>query len=632
MPRPFDALRSPEPSSSPSSPDEACNPQRLKLIAKFLSATLLVAVLGKSLAIAAPVIQKKASPESAGMSGEPMRILIERFTADRNSVSAVYTDQLSPATIARVTALDRDARQQLEQIKFDALDQEGKVDYLLFAHYLTQREHERAIDQKQWASTEPLLPFAATIFALEDQKRLMQRPNMEQTAAQLNDAIKKLKALQPKDNPPSNPNTDASKAPRPSHTESERIVAFRAAEETAALRDRLHAWFEFRNHYDPEFTWWVAKPYQEVDEALKTYSTYLREQVAGISPDDKSSVIGMPIGRDALLAQLKDENIPYTPEELIAGANVEMAWCKREMLKASREMGFGDDWHAALEKVKKSYVDAGKQPELIRDLALEGEQFAEQQNLVTIPALAKETWGMDMMTPEHQLVNPFFTGGDKITVSYPTDSMEYDQRMMSMRGNNIYFSRATVFHELIPGHWLQEFSEARYRPYRALFDTGFWVEGNALYWEMTFWDHGFHKTPEQRVGALFWRMHRCARVVFSLSFQLGKMTPGEAVDYLVSEVGHERDNAVAEVRRSVNGSYDPLYQCAYLLGALQFRALHHELVDTGKMTDRAFNDDVLHENVMPVVYLRAILNHETLTRDWSPEWRFLDEAFSVVKQ
>src|ERR1019366_5455011 len=89
--------------------------------------------------------------------------------------------QLSPATIARVTALDRDARQQLEQIKFDALDQEGKVDYLLFAHYLTQREHQRAIDQKQWASTEPLLPFAATIFALEDQKRLMQRPNMEQT-------------------------------------------------------------------------------------------------------------------------------------------------------------------------------------------------------------------------------------------------------------------------------------------------------------------------------------------------------------------------------------------------------------------------------------------------------------------
>ena len=31
----------------------------------------------------------------------------------------------------------------------------------------------------------------------------------------------------------------------------------------------------------------------------------------------------------------------------------------------------------------------------------------------------------------------------------------------------------------------------------------------------------------------------------------------------------------------------PLYQSAYLLGALQFRAMHRELVDSKKMTDRA---------------------------------------------
>jgi uncharacterized protein (DUF885 family) len=373
----------------------------------------------------------------------------------------------------------------------------------------------------------------------------------------------------------------------------------------------------------------MDKPYHEADDALKAYASYLREQVAGVSAEDKTTVLGMPVGRAALLAQLQDENIPYTPEELIAAAKVEMAWCQKEMLKASRELGFGDDWHKALEQVKTRYVEPGKQPELIRDLAIEGEEFAEKNNLVTVPELAKETWRMEMMKPENQLVNPFFTGGDKITVSYPTDTMEYDQRLMSMRGNNIDFSRATVFHELIPGHWLQQFSEGRYRPYRTLFDTGFWVEGNALYWEMVYWDKGFHKTPEQRIGALFWRMHRCARVIFSLSFHLGNMTAQQAVDYLVSEVGHERDNAVAEVRRSVNGTYDPLYQCAYLLGALQFRALHHELVDGGKMQDRAFNDAVLHENVMPVAYLRAILSHEKFTRDWSPHWRFLPEPAAV---
>ena len=59
------------------------------------------------------------------------------------------------------------------------------------------------------------------------------------------------------------------------------------------------------------------------------------------------------------------------------------------------------------------------------------------------------------MTPERQLVNPFSTGGDLITVSYPTSGMSHEQKLMSSRGNNPHFSRATVFHELIPCHQLQ---------------------------------------------------------------------------------------------------------------------------------------------------------------------------------
>jgi hypothetical protein len=60
--------------------------------------------------------------------------------------------------------------------------------------------------------------------------------------------------------------------------------------------------------------------------------------------------------------------IPYSPEELIGIANKEFAWCDAEMLKASREMGFGDNWKAALEKVKNTYVPEGQQPEMIMGL------------------------------------------------------------------------------------------------------------------------------------------------------------------------------------------------------------------------------------------------------------------------
>ena len=171
---------------------------------------------------------------------------------------------------------------------------------------------------------------------------------------------------------------------------------------------------------------------------------------------------------------------------------------------------------------------------------------------------------------------------------------------MSMRGNNIPFAHATAFHEMIPGHFLQFYMSARYHPYRRAFETPFWHEGNALWWEMLFWDKGFDSTPEERVGALVWRMHRSARIIFTMNFHLGRWTPQQCVQSLIDNVGFDPDNATAEVRRSFDGSVGPLYQSAYLLGALQFRALHHELVDSKKMTDREFHDAILHENSMPV--------------------------------
>jgi Bacterial protein of unknown function (DUF885) len=291
-------------------------------------------------------------------------------------------------------------------------------------------------------------------------------------------------------------------------------------------------------------------------------------------------------------------------------------------MRASHDTGFGDDWHAALEHVKDMHVEPGEQPEAIRRLALEGIDYVESHDLVTVPQLAKETWRWEMMTPERQLVNPFFTGGDVISISYPTDTMTFEQRLMSMRGNNIPFSRATVFHELIPGHYLQQFMNERYRNYREVFETPFWSEGNAFYWEMLLWNLGFPKTPEERAGMLFWRMHRCARIIFTMNFHLGLWTPQQCVDFLVNSVGHERDNAAAEVRRSFNGSVPALYQSAYMLGALQFRTLHADLVDSGKMSNRDFHDAILREGQMPIEMLRAVLTNQKLGRNFQTSWKF----------
>jgi uncharacterized protein (DUF885 family) len=582
-----------------------------------------------------------------------MRSAIERYTVDRGSLTRSYPVAVSRARRERFKKFYDEWLASLQSLDFESMSQDSKIDYILFKNHLEYELRQLDIQARQLSEIEPLVPFATTIIDLEEARRRMEPIDSAKIAATLNDLRKQIderrRAIELGLRSGDSANTV------------KKTVANRAVQAINGLRSNLRNWYTFYNGYDPMFTWWNEEPYRSLDQSMTNYASFLSERVVGIHsaegasqtqvgqnrgpagggafqgggqrpggnnarPGDSSDIVGDPIGREALLVELRSEMIPYTPEEIIAIGEKEMAWCENEMRKASRELGYGDDWKKALEHVKNLYVEPGKQPQMIRDLALEAIKFVEDNNLVTVPELAKESWRMEMMTPERQLVSPFFLGGETILVSFPTNTMAHEQKMMSMRGNNIYFSRATVHHELIPGHHLQGFMAARNKPYRAIFGTPFWTEGNSLYWELLLWDLGFAKTPEQKIGMLFWRMHRCARIIFSLNFHLEKMTPQECIELLVNRVGHERDNATAEVRRSFDGSYGPLYQIAYLVGGLQQYAMHKDLVDSGKMTNRAYNDALLKENRIPIEMLRAAITNQKLTRDFVTNWKFYESV------
>jgi uncharacterized protein (DUF885 family) len=400
-------------------------------------------------------------------------------------------------------------------------------------------------------------------------------------------------------------------------------VAKRAVNIIKGKRLAMDRVYEFYNGYDPQFTWWVKRPYEELDSLLIGYSKLLETRVDSTTTekDDGSGIIGSPIGKAELKRQLENAMIPYSAEQLVDIANKEFAWCDAELLKASVEMGYGDDWKAAQEKVKQSYVPPGRQPEAMLQLYNESVNFLKEKDLLTIPPLAEETWRMRMISPKRQLVSPFFLGGETLQISYPTDEMEHEDKLMSMRGNNIHFSRAVIHHELIAGHHLQGYMNNRFKTYRRFY-TPFWTEGWALYWEMILWDEGFPQSPEDRIGMLFWRMHRCARIIFSLNYHLGKWSPQQCIDYLGDRVGHERSTAEGEVRRSFTGGYGPLYQVAYMIGGLQFYELKRELVDSGTMTYKQFHDAVLRENNMPVEMVRALLTDQDLEKDFKTSWKF----------
>lgn len=540
--------------------------------------------------------------------------LIRRYTVDRGNLTRFYTAGPTDARRNRFRQFHTEWLAAAGKLDFDSMSMDDRADFILFKNHIEYELQQLDLEARRLDEVKSLIPFAAVLMALEDARRRMEPMDSPKTAALLTRIAKEIEETRK--------SLDVSLKPDSKTAKPKRTIANRAAASIIDLRNTLKNWFGFYNGYDPVFTWWVGDPYKRLDEALQAYSVFLREKLVEVKADDNNAIIGDPIGREALMIELQREMIPYTPEELIAIANKEMAWCEAEMIRASRDLGMGDDWHKALEHVKNLYVEPGKQPQLIRELAMEAIEFVDKHDLVTVPRLARDTWRMEMMTPERQLVSPFFLGGEIIQVSYPTNTMTHEAKMMSMRGNNPHFSRATVHHELIPGHHLQGFMTARYKTHRQIFNTPFWGEGWALYWEFLLWDMNFPKTPEDRIGMLFWRMHRCARIIFSLSFHLEQMTPQQCIDLLVKKVGHESDNATAEVRRSFAGQYGPLYQIAYMIGGLQFRSLHRELVESGKMTNRQFHDTILKNNRIPVEMVRAILTSQHLPLDYKPNWKF----------
>ncbi|MDZ4348599.1 MAG: DUF885 family protein [Xanthomonadaceae bacterium] len=567
---------------------------------------LLLALFSAGLAAQPATIV--ADPAGLAATDSRMSSWIQRYRADLKSVEHVHDIALGLRREAALRTLHTGWLDNLRTLDDADFGVEDRIDRLLFERQLRQNLQQLDFDARRVVETAPLLPGHAKLVDLLERRRALEfakgQPSAEVLDGIRRELAERLSAV-------IRDGAEAAPGIRPA-------VAYRAAAMLERSRNALKDWYAFYADFDPDFTWWVKQPYESLDKVMEEYIGALRGRLAGA--DDPETIIGDPIGAEALQASLDFQMIPYSPEELVALAERELAWTRAQMTAAAKQMGY-DDWRKALEFVKTRSPAPGQQPALVKDLADEAVGFLRERELITIPELATRDWRMNMLSPEAQLQAPFFLGGVDVWVAYPTSTMPHDKRMMSLRGNNRHFSRAVVHHELIPGHHLQHFMTQRYQPHRQLFGTPFWTEGWALYWEFRLYDLGFAATPEDKLGMLFWRAHRAARIQFSLGFHLGKMTPQQAIELLVDN-GHERENAAAEVRRSFAGDYPPIYQAAYMLGGLQFLALHRELVGSGRMTERDFHDRILQGGPMPVEMVRARLLDRPPAPQFKSSWRF----------
>lgn len=594
-------------------PKQSVNSKFLTLLSSTSVTIYKLPLLTIFIFLISAIPSEKAFTFQQPQDGADMATLIQVFDEDDEVLNRRYSVRYSHEYFDRFELFYEDWLNRLNDIDFEALNHRGKVDFHLLRNHIERQHYFMNLDHEQFLAIEKWLPDTEEIMSFINTRRYGTKPDSKSVAGRMDSWTEQIDSLQ----------TVLMSSPPLMKKD-----ANAASDALEDIWDGLENAYEFYHGYDMEFTWWVEEPYKNLASSWKEYSETIDDYFDATNEQiDDSGIVGNPIGREEIERRLDFEMINYSPQELIDIAEHQFAKAEQEMLKTSRELGYGDDWRAALEYVKEQHVKPGRKPDLIMQLYNESMDFIESRDLLTVPPLSKEVWRMEMMSPERQLIAPFFLGGEVILISYPTNTMEHDAKLMSMRGNNPHFNRAIVHHELIPGHHLQGFMNRRYSTYRAPFRTPFWSEGWALYWELLLWDMDFAQTPEDRIGMLFWRTHRYARIIFSLNYHLGSWTPQQAIDYLVNRVGHEVANAEAEVRRSFTGGYGPLYQIAYMIGGMHFYSLYQELVENGTMTAREFHDKILKEGSIPVRMVKSILTEEELAKDRIDNWQFSDYIY-----
>ena len=113
------------------------------------------------LILAAPVFP--ADTIELDRSTSELRPMIERYTADRRSLTRTYPIRLSATRRARFERFAMENEAELRKVNFDTLSHDAQIDYLLFRNHLEHDRSELELDSTQMTEMEPL-PVGEPVF------------------------------------------------------------------------------------------------------------------------------------------------------------------------------------------------------------------------------------------------------------------------------------------------------------------------------------------------------------------------------------------------------------------------------------------------------------------------------------
>jgi uncharacterized protein (DUF885 family) len=269
---------------------------------------------------------------------------------------------------------------------------------------------------------------------------------------------------------------------------------------------------------------------------------------------------------------------------------------------------------AVLDKLAEQHPNDATVVDFAKKITAEATDFVKQHALVAVPTVPLDVIAMPEFKRGVAIAycdapGPLEKSGQTFFAVAPTPKDWSKERKESFfREYNNYMIRDLTVHEAMPGHFLQLARANEFRAptlVRAIFQSGTFVEGWAVYCEQMMAEQGYGG-PEVRMQQLKMRLRAICNAILDQSIHAGNMSEKEAMDLMTKEGYQQEGEAVAKWKRARLTSAQ---LSTYFVGAtehLDLRAAEQKKLGND-FNIKKYNDQVISYGSLPVKYVRELM-------------------------
>jgi len=269
---------------------------------------------------------------------------------------------------------------------------------------------------------------------------------------------------------------------------------------------------------------------------------------------------------------------------------------------------------AVLDKLAEQHPDDATVVGYAQKVLTEATGFVKQHNLVAVPTVPLDVIAMPEFKRGVAIAycdspGPLDKNGKTFFAVAPTPKDWSKERKESFfREYNNYMIRDLTVHEAMPGHYLQLAHANEFHAptlVRAIFRSGTFIEGWAVYCEQMMAEHGYGG-PEVKMQQLKMRLRAIANAILDQSIHAGNMSEQQAMDLMTKEAFQQEGEAVAKWKRARLTSAQ---LSTYFVGAtehLDLRAAEQKKLGND-FNLKKYNDQVISYGSPPVKYVRELM-------------------------